>query len=68
MPFERIRWQVLNSFKTLPSSYAAKKMTELDYIYCYVNMLIDQESESEYNEKSVNENFNIEVYKDKGGV
>lgn len=35
-------------------------MTEFDYLYCYINMIIDQESQ--YSEFVFNENFNFEEY------
>lgn len=59
---------VLNHFKELPSSNWAKEMTEYDFIYCYVNILLDENESDDYSEKNINENFNLSEYRSKGGV
>ena len=47
MPRERLRWRVLRSFGTLPSSDAAKAMTDRDYLLCALHLILDQEEQLE---------------------
>lgn len=41
-------------------------MTELDYLYCYANMILDEEKN--YKEGAFNESFNFGEYKRKCGA
>ncbi|MEG2958927.1 MAG: hypothetical protein RR828_04245 [Oscillospiraceae bacterium] len=41
----RLRWRVLRSFGVLPSEERGKNMTERDYLYCALNLLLDDEEE-----------------------
>ncbi|MEG0756646.1 MAG: hypothetical protein RR450_09625 [Oscillospiraceae bacterium] len=41
----RLRWRVLRSFGVLPSEERGKSMTERDYLYCALNLLLDDEEE-----------------------
>ncbi len=65
-PFERIRWEVLKKFNKLPNEKAVKEMTEQDYLYCYINMILDREIS--YGECSFNTSFDMNEYKRKCGV
>lgn len=38
-PMSRLKWRVLKQFGTLPSD--AEKMTDADYVFCGLNMLMD---------------------------
>lgn len=52
-PLSRIRWKVQKAFCRLPSETAVKRMTDGQYLYCYLNLLIDEAEEimdSGYNE------------------
>lgn len=42
-PMERIRWKVLKTFGVLPSEKRAREMTEGDYLYCVLQMMLDRE-------------------------
>lgn len=46
-PMERIRWRVLKEFHVLPCEDRAKRMTEGDYLYCALQLLLDREKELE---------------------
>ena len=46
-PMERIRWRVLRAFHVLPSEERAKTMTEGDYLYCALQLLLDREKAQE---------------------
>lgn len=46
-PMERIRWRVLRAFHVLPSEERAKTMTEGDYLYCALQLLLDREKAME---------------------
>ena len=46
-PMERIRWRVLRAFCVLPSEERAKTMTEGDYLYCALQLLLDREKTME---------------------
>lgn len=46
-PMERIRWRVLKAFHVLPCEDRAKEMTEGDYLYCALQLLLDREKELE---------------------
>lgn len=45
----------------MPTSKEAKDMCDGDYIYCYINMLLDDE-EDESLEFEVNANFDIKKF------
>lgn len=40
-PYERLKWRVLRSFSVLPSSKAARAMTDADYLYCALHTVLD---------------------------
>lgn len=46
-PMERIRWRVLKEFHVLPCEERARSMTEGDYLYCALQLLLDRERELE---------------------
>ena len=46
----------------MPTSKEAKDMCDGEYIYCYINMMLDDE-ESENSEFEVNTNFDINKFK-----
>lgn len=52
---------MLKEFDKLPTSKEAKDMCDGDYIYCYINMLLDDE-ENEDSEFEVNANFDIKKF------
>lgn len=52
-------------FGSLPTSDEAKKMCEGDYIYCYIHMLLDGETEGI--EEGINENFNKDKFIEMSG-
>lgn len=43
----RIRWRVLRALRRLPSEGAVKRMTDAQYLYCYIQLLLDGEIPSE---------------------
>lgn len=59
-PKERVYWEVLKEFNTLPTSEDARKMCEGDYVYCYIHMLLD--SENKYSEEGINTNFSEDEF------
>lgn len=44
-PYERIKWRVLRAFGVLPSEKRAQEMTDGDYLYCVMQMALDEEEE-----------------------
>ncbi len=44
----------------LPTSKEAKEMCDGDYLYCYINMMLDDEEYEDY-EFEVNENFDSSI-------
>lgn len=42
--YERLKWKVLRSFGVLPSEQRAKEMTDGDYLYCVMQMELDEEA------------------------
>lgn len=42
-PYERLKWRVLRAFGVLPSEARAKEMTNGDYLYCVMNLALDEE-------------------------
>lgn len=65
-PLERIRWEILKKFNKLPNDPIAQSMTELDYLYCYTHIILDDEKS--WQECAFNNNFNIDEYKRKCGA
>lgn len=61
-----MRWEVLKKFNKLPNEEAVKKMTEQDYLYCYINMILD--NETSYGDYAFNASFDMNEYKRKCGV
>lgn len=43
LPWQRLRWRVLRTFQALPSEARAKELTEEEYLWCAVNLLLDEE-------------------------
>lgn len=43
--YERLKWRVLKAFSVLPSERRAKEMTAGDYLYCVLNLMLDEEAE-----------------------
>lgn len=43
MPEERLHWRVLKAFHALPTEMRAREMTRQDYLWCAVNLLLDEE-------------------------
>jgi hypothetical protein len=39
----RLRWKVLRAFRALPSEERVQRMRQRDYLYCALNLLLDQE-------------------------
>lgn len=56
-PLERMRWKVLRALGMMPGDAAAKKMTDGQYLYCYINLLIDGEMSDA--EQGINESFSV---------
>ena len=46
MPKQRLRWRVLRCFGALPTEARARRMTDGDYLWCAVNLLLDEEEEA----------------------
>lgn len=42
-PYERLKWRVLRAFGVLPSEKRAKEMTDRDYLYCVMQLTLDEE-------------------------
>lgn len=42
-PMERIRWYVLKNFGVLPTEKRAREMTEGDFLYCALQLMLDGE-------------------------
>ena len=47
MPKQRLRWRVLRCFGALPTEARARRMTDGDYLWCAVNLLLDEEEEAD---------------------
>ncbi len=43
-PGERLRWHVLRAFGALPTEGRARRMTDADYLWCALNLLLDGEA------------------------
>lgn len=42
-PYERLKWRVLRAFGVLPSEQRAREMTDGDYLYCVLQLTLDEE-------------------------
>ena len=42
-PYERLQWRVLKAFGALPTEARAREMTDRDYLWCALNLLLDEE-------------------------
>ena len=42
-PYERLKWRVLRTFGVLSSERRAREMTRGDYLYCVMNLALDDE-------------------------
>lgn len=42
-PYERLKWKVLRAFGVLPSEKRAQEMTDGEYLYCVMQMMLDGE-------------------------
>lgn len=45
MPYERLRWRVLRAFGALPTEERVRRMTERDYLWCALNLVLDWDEE-----------------------
>lgn len=45
--YERLKWRVLRAFGVLPSEARAREMTDGDYLYCVLQMTLDEEERLE---------------------
>lgn len=62
-PVERLKWQVLRAFGALPTERRARKMTDRDYLWCALNLLLDaSEPETEAAAAGENASFDEERY------
>lgn len=43
--YERLQWRVLRMFGALPTEERARRMTDRDYLWCALNLALDQEEE-----------------------
>lgn len=43
LPWQRLRWRVLRQFGALPTEERARAMSDGDYLWCAVNLLLDEE-------------------------
>jgi hypothetical protein len=46
-PYERLKWRVLREFHALPTEERVQKMTDRDYLWCLLQMTLDEEEELE---------------------
>ncbi len=44
-PAQRMQWRVLRAFNRLPTDADVRAMSEGDYLFCYLNLLLDEEGE-----------------------
>lgn len=61
----------MQRFNKLPSEPAVRAMTESDYLYCYINMVLDDEENQQWGARQeyvFNESFDSDEYKRKCGV
>ena len=43
--YERLQWRVLRAFHALPTEERAKRMTDRDFLWCALNLALDQDEE-----------------------
>lgn len=43
----RLRWRVLREFHALPNEERARRLDERDYLYCVLNLILDEEEKLE---------------------
>lgn len=55
--FERLKWQVCRAFGILPTEERAERMTDFDYLFCALNLLLDREEGRETDGKWENPAF-----------
>ena len=41
-PYERLKWKVLRALGVLPSEQRAREMTDGDYLYCVLQLMLDE--------------------------
>ena len=46
-PYARLQWRVLRAFGALPTEQRARDMTDGDYLWCALNLVLDREEELE---------------------
>lgn len=46
-PAERLRWRVLKEFGVLPGEGRAKRMTDREFLYCTLQLWLDEEEKLE---------------------
>ena len=61
---ERLKWLVLRRFSVLPGDKAARSMTDADFVWCGLQMLLDagEMPEGFSREGSVNASFDAERF------
>lgn len=65
---ERLKWLVLKRFSVLPGDKAARCMTDADYVWCGLQMLLDAETVGTPNgETGGNPGFSAEKFEELGG-
>ncbi len=42
-PYERLKWKVLRAFGVLPSERRAKQLTDGEYLYCVLQLMLDEQ-------------------------
>lgn len=45
--YERMKWRVLREFRVLPNEPRAREMTDSDYLYCFIQLRLDDEERLE---------------------
>lgn len=45
--YERMKWRVLREFSVLPGERRAREMTDSDYLYCFIQLRLDDEEQLE---------------------
>jgi len=46
-PYERLKWRVLREFRALPTEARVQGMTDRDYLWCLLQMTLDEEEKLE---------------------
>lgn len=44
-PYERLKWKALRAFGVLPSERRAKQMTDGEYLYCVLQLMLDEQEQ-----------------------